>query len=274
MSATALIVFREVLEAALVVGIVMAATRGIRGRNLWISFGIGGGVIGAILIAVFARAVASAAEGMGQEVLNAAVLLVAVAMLGWHNIWMSRAGKAMGQEMAAIGRSVRASEQPISVLAVVIGVAVLREGSEIVLFLYGVAASSGNNSASMLAGGAIGLGLGAVAGSLIYFGVVRFAGKYLFLVTGWMILLLAAGMAAQAAKFLSQAGYLDPLGYGIWDTSAILSDSSAIGTLLHVLIGYTARPDGIQLLFYGLTILLIGGLMLLLRKPPAPSAAT
>ena len=276
MSASALIVFREVLEAALVVGIVMAATRGIARRNLWVLLGIVCGLAGAVLVAVFARAVSEAASGMGQELFNAGVLFIAVVMLGWHNIWMARTGSAMGKEIAAVGHSVLAAERPIYVLAVVIGVAVLREGSEVVLFLYGIAAAEGTGAATMLTGGLIGLGLGVVAGAAIYFGLVRIAGRYLFTVTSWLILLLSAGLAAQGARFLTQAGYLHPMGNGVWDTSSILSDTSPLGTFLHVLIGYTARPDGIQLLFYAATLAIIGGLMYATRRRPVggtPQAA-
>src|ERR1700722_11892910 len=92
---TAIIVFREVLEAALIVGIVMAASRGAIGRGLWVSGGIGAGALGAICVAGFAASIAAAAAGMGQELFDAAILFAAVGMLGWHNVWMSRHGREM-----------------------------------------------------------------------------------------------------------------------------------------------------------------------------------
>lgn len=273
MAATALIVFREVLEAALVVCIVMAATRGLAKRNVWIGIGVALGLAGAVTVAAFAKAVAAAASGMGQELFNATVLFVAVFMLGWHNIWMSRHGRAISRELQAVGKAVQTAERPISALAIVVGVAILREGSEVVLFLYGIAAAQGTQANAMLAGGVLGLALGGAAGALIYFGLVRFAGRYLFAITSGLILFLAAGMAAQGAKFLSQAGYLPAFGQRVWDTSALLSDHGPIGSFLHVLVGYTARPDGIQLLFYLVTLIVIGGLMYLFRKPKT-SAST
>ncbi|SLN69778.1 FTR1 family iron permease [Oceanibacterium hippocampi] len=272
MSATAIIVFREVLEAALIIGIVMAATSGLDRRGLWIGLGVLLGIAGAVLVAFFAEAVASAAAGMGQELLNAIILFIAVVMLGWHNIWMSRHGREMSRQLSAVGKAVRAASRPISVLAVVVGVAVLREGAEVVLFLYGIAAAEGGEAGSMLAGGLLGLALGGAAGALIYFGLARFAGRYLFAITGGLILFLAAGMAAQAARFLAQAAYLPSLGHRIWDSSDLLSENGTVGTLLHVLIGYTARPDGIQVLFYCVTLIAIGGLMYLFRAPRRPAA--
>src|SRR5512141_558467 len=142
MLATAIIVFREVLEAALVVSIVLAATRGVVRRGLWVSGGVLGGLLGATAVALFADAIASAASGVGQELLNAAILFLAVIMLAWHNVWMSRHGRELASSLKSVGAAVRGGTRPMHVLAAVVGMAVLREGSELVLFLYGVAASS------------------------------------------------------------------------------------------------------------------------------------
>src|SRR6476469_879442 len=100
-----LIVFREVLEAGLLVAIVMAATRGVPGRGRWITIGIAAGV------------------------------------LMWHNAWMARHGREIADEMRRVGTAVSEGSKPRTALAVVIGLAVLREGSEVVLFLYGILAS-------------------------------------------------------------------------------------------------------------------------------------
>src|SRR4051794_27666328 len=93
MLAAAIIVFREVLEAALIVGIVMAASRGAPGRGAWVAGGVAAGVVGALIVAACAGALSAAAAGIGQELFDAAILLAAVVMLGWHNIWMSRHGR-------------------------------------------------------------------------------------------------------------------------------------------------------------------------------------
>jgi high-affinity iron transporter len=270
---TAVIVFREVLEAALVIGIVMAATRGVGGRGVWVANGIAGGVVGAIVVAIFAGAIASTASGMGQEIFNAIVLFIAVSMLGWHNIWMKRHGREMSVSMKSMGESVRGGAKPLYMLAIVVGLAVLREGSEVVLFLYGIAASSTDGRGAMAAGGAAGLALGTATGGMLYFGLLRIPPKYLFSVTGWLILLLAAGMAAQAAAFLVQADLLPTLGDSLWDSSWLVADGSLAGKLLHALIGYTARPSGIQLVFYATTVVTIVALMRLVNGPHRPRTA-
>src|SRR5467141_3138995 len=151
-----LIVFREAIEAGLIIGIVLAATRGVSDRGAWVGLGIGVGVLGAGVIALFAEAISNAFEGAGQELLNASVLSAAVLMLMWHNAWMARHGREMAAEMNAVGRAVSAGARPMTALAVVIGLAVLREGAEIVLFLYGIVAT-GTSASALLLGGVIGL---------------------------------------------------------------------------------------------------------------------
>jgi high-affinity iron transporter len=268
MLAIALIVFREVLEAALIVGVVLAASRGVRRRGLWVSGGILGGVAGATLVAGFAGEIAGALQGTGQELFNATILFAAVGMLGWHNIWMGRHGRELAVEASDVGKLVRAGARPLYALAVVVGIAVLREGSELVLFLYGLAAASGAHALDFVAGFALGLAAGTAMGAALYLGLLRIPLRHLFTVTSWLILLLAAGMAAQGAAFLVQANLLPDLGTNLWDTSFLLSEQSLPGQLLHVLVGYVAQPEGIQVVFYVATLLVIGTLMRLIGRSP------
>jgi high-affinity iron transporter len=273
MLATAIIVFREVLEASLVVGIVLAASRGVPRRGVWVASGIAAGILGAALVAAGAGTMAAAVNGIGQELFNATILFTAVAMLGWHNIWMNRHGRELAAAAATLGKAVVGGTRPLYALALVVGIAVLREGSEIVLFLYGVAIVSAAGGLSMLGGGILGLAGGAAIGALIYLGLLAIPLRRLFTVTSWLILLLAAGMASQGAAFLMQANLLPSLGNELWDTSSILSERSVLGLLLHVLIGYSAQPAGIQVVFYLATLLGILALTRVMGRvtPTAPS---
>jgi high-affinity iron transporter len=256
MLGTGLLVFREVLEAALIVSIVCAATRGVPHRGRWVSFGIAAGVLGAILVAFFADAISQAVSGMGQELFNASVLLAAVVMIAWHAIWMSSHGRELATQMKSVGGDVQSGKRPLSALLIVVAIAVLREGSEIVLFLYGQAASGAGPLA--IAGGiAIGVLCGVLVGFLLYFGLLGIPMRYFFSATNWLMLLLAAGLASQAAGFLIQADVLPAFGNRIWDSSAILSNGSLVGRTLHTLVGYDAQPAGMQLLFYAVTAVAI-----------------
>jgi len=264
MLATAVIVFREMLEAALIIGIVAAATRGVLHRNAWIVGGIIAGLLGAITVALLADVIMNLANGVGQEIFNASVLLAAVAMLAWHNIWMARHSRELVTQMKQVSAAVKDGGKPMYALGIVVAVAVLREGSEVVLFLYGQAAG-GLNVSMIASGGMVGLIVGGAVGFALYFGLLRIPTQYLFVVTGWLILLLAAGMASQAAKFLSQADIIPAWGR-MWDTSAWLADDSVSGRLLHTLIGYDANPLGIQLAVYLFTLLVIGGAMKMVNQ--------
>jgi high-affinity iron transporter len=257
MFGSAIIVFRESLEAALLIGIVAAATRGLFGRNLWLGVGIGAGVIGSLVVAALTGSIAELAEGAGQELFNAGVLGIAVLMLGWHNIWMAAHGKEMAAQARSVGQDIRSGQREMTALALLIGLAVLREGSETALFLYGLLAGGGESGVALLGGGVLGLVGGAALGWAIYAGLSRIPIRQFFSVTSVLILILAAGLAGQMAHFLIQADVIRTFTVPLWDTSLVLPMDSTLGGLLHMLAGYEARPSGMQVIFYATTLIAI-----------------
>ena len=265
-----LIVFREVIEAGLIMGIVLAATRGVPKRDIAVSLGVLAGILGACLVAAFAGGLASLFQGSGQELFNASILILAVMMLTWHNVWMASHGREMARELKAAGHEVVTGKRTLAALGVVVGVAVLREGSEVVLFLYGIAAQGGVSNAGLLAGGALGLAAGAAVSALMYLGLLTIPAGRLFQVTSGLITLLAAGMAGQAMLFLQNGGYINAWSGTVWDTSWLLKEDSIPGRLLHTLVGYVQAPDGAQVAAYLATI---AGILLLMRMTGRPQAA-
>jgi len=268
--AALIIVFREVFEAGLIIGIVLAVTRTVPHRNRWIGGGVLVGVLAACVVAMFAGALSNLFSGVGQELFNAAILCVAVVMLTWHNVWMARHGSELAGELRSAGQAVVEGSKSLLALAVVVGVAVLREGSEVVLFLYGVVAG-GDSSWDVALGGFAGLALGVATCLLTYFGLVRIPVRALFATTTVLIALLAAGMAAQAAAFLEKANWLTAMDTIVWDSGWLLSDSSFLGRALHTLIGYTDQPTAMQLTVY-LAILLVTFVLMRLYGSPAKAA--
>lgn len=257
MFAAALIVFRESLEAALVIGIVAAATRPIAGRGWWIASGAVAGVAGAVGVAAVAGSISGMAGGEGQELFTAVILALAVAMLAWHNVWMASHGRQMAAQARQLGQSVVRGDAALTAIVTAIALTVLREGSETVLFLFGIASSAATSRATLAIGSLLGLAGGAAAGVLIYGGLLRVPVRRLFVVTGWLILLLAAGMAGQFARVLIQADWLPALASPIWDTSSLVPDDSPVGTLFRALLGYQAQPSATQVLFYVAALVLI-----------------
>ena len=272
MFAAAIIVFRESLEAALIISIMAAATLGIPMRNRWLIGGVLAGIAGAALVATSMEFISNLASGVGQEIFNAAVLTLAVGMLAWHNIWMSVHGREMAAQAQNAARAVKDGSSTRSVIFFVVALAVLREGSETVLFLYSVATGSEDGLRTTITGGVSGLAAGALVGGLLYAGLLRIPLKWFFSITAVLVLLLAASMGSQVARFLVQADWLPSLGAPLWDSSELLSQTSAVGTLLHGLVGYDAQPAGMQIVFYVLVLVSIAaGMAWVKRRAAGPN---
>jgi len=254
MLASLIIVFREAMEAGLIVGIVLAATAGVVGRGRWVAGGIAAGVAGACLVAAFTAALSDLFDGAGQEVFTAAILCFAVVMLSWHILWMSSHARTMAAELREAGRAVALGQSSLLALAVVVAVAVMREGAEVVLFLYGVAVASDTSALSLIGGGVVGLAMAAALSWLLYRGLLTIKLHRLFSVTNALLALLAAGLAGQAAAVLHGADLLPGWGEQLWDTSWLLADDTLLGRSLHALVGYSARPSGIQVVAYLATL--------------------
>ncbi|MGB0719542.1 MAG: FTR1 family iron permease [Bdellovibrionales bacterium] len=274
---TATIVFREIIEVALVIGIVMAATRGLPGRLNLVLAGLGLGVLGSVIIAFFTDKIANAIDGVGQEIFNAAVMFIAVGFLSWTVIWMKTHGRELAQNLKAVGADVMAGDKSAYVLMGVVAFATFREGAEIALFTYGMTASGAFSLPEIVLGGVFGAIGGGVVGLMLYLGLLKAAQKHLFTVTGWMLIVLTAGMAAQGANFLIAAGVLPELSPQVWDTSAFLSGNSFLGETLKVLVGYTPKPTGMELVFYAAVLICVGSAYKFItpsrRVPPQAVAA-
>ena len=262
-----IIVFREVIEAGLIVGIVWAVANNLAAARAWILSGAAAGLAGSALVAVFTGAIASAFDGYGQEIFNACILGTAVIMLAWHNIWMARHGRRLAMELREAGQEAVSGKRSLFALAFIVCMAVMREGSEVVLFLYGIIISNGATGASLFVGGLLGLGAGLLVSVLTFKGLLTIPMRHFFTVTNWLVTLLAAGMASQLVGYLQQAGIITVLDETVWDTSAILSESSVVGRVLHTLIGYADQPTAIQVIAYVAVIAFIWSAARLLGDP-------
>ncbi|MEJ6022007.1 FTR1 family iron permease [Ramlibacter sp. PS4R-6] len=257
MFAAALIVFRESLEAALFIGIVAAATRGLPGRGGWLGAGVAIGVVGALILAALAPYVSEMAGGMGQDMVNIVVLSVALAMLLWHCIWVTTHTREMALEAQRLGASVQGGERKPWALLVAVALAVLREGAETVLFIAGSATGGSTSFTDIVLAVIIGVSLGGGIGAVIYAGLARVPTRHIFTVTNVLIAILAGSIASQLVKSLAQAGFLEAWTSPVWDTSELLAPDSALGTFLKALMGYDATPSGAQLLSYAAVLAFI-----------------
>jgi len=113
MISSMVIVFREMLEMVLVVGVLLAATRGLTGSRFWIGLGVFGGLLGAVFLAVFMERMEASFDGDGEFIFNAVVLLLASTLIAWTVLWMSKHGRMMAQHMKQIGGRLKKAICPI-----------------------------------------------------------------------------------------------------------------------------------------------------------------
>ncbi len=261
------IVFREMLEMALVIGVLLAATRGLKGSRHWIGLGIFAGFFGALVVALFMEEMEAAVSGNGEFIFNAVVLLIAASLIAWTVIWMSQHSRQMSANMRRIGSSVSEGSLPTTALAIVAFSAVMREGAEAVFFLFGAAKTIASGGWSLLAGGLLGAIAALLIGTVIYLGLSRIRLSRLFTVASWLLIFMAAGMVSQASANLVIIEWLPALVDQVWDTSTILTQESLTGSFLHVMIGYDPAPSGIQLVTFVSAFILMASLYLRNQQP-------
>jgi high-affinity iron transporter len=271
MSQVALMVFREMLEITVVAALLLAATRGVPGRWLWAAAGTVVGLTGASIIALSAGKLADFMAGPGQDVFQAVILLATVVLVAWTIAWMRVHGRQIAAQARDTGRRIAAGTAPVYLLATAIAVSILRDGTELVMFLIGTGAAGELTVGSVLAGFAIGIAGGLAVGILLYRGVMAASLGHVFSAVAALLAFLGAGLAAQAIGILCGAGWLPSGADPLWDTEDILSQASDLGRFLHTLLGYISQPSTTQVLTYGVTLALV--LWLGFRHPTSPAAS-
>ncbi|MBK9586195.1 MAG: FTR1 family protein [Alphaproteobacteria bacterium] len=257
MFSTAVIVFREVFEIVLIVGIVIAATQAVPKRWMAVGMGFGLGIFGSLLVAFFTGQISEFAEGFGQEYFNAGILFTAAAFIGWTLIWMKRHAREMKAHFTRVGEAVAEGRLPYISISIVIALAILREGAEISLFLSGQYYSQIATVSELMAGSLIGFVGGSVVGILLYLGLIQISTRAFLQVTSWLLALVVAGMVVQAVGFLTAADNFQSLSFTLWDTSWLLSEENLAGESLKALVGYTAQPSAIQLIAFVVTLVFL-----------------
>ncbi len=255
MTPSFIIMFREIFEIAIIVCVILAATKGVPGRGRWVSYGILGGIVGALALGVLTQQFASLATPETQKLYHAGILFLATALIAWTVIWMKQHGQKLAQHLKQVGRDVKEGIQPMHMLAIVVGLAVLREGSEIVLFLFGLMATGQTTLMAIAQGGTLGLIAGLGFGYAMYFGLIRVPIKLMFSMTSALLTFIAAGMFANGLGKLVASDVLPALGNQVWDTSMILNQRAWLGRFMHILLGYIDKPMGIQVLGYSAVVI-------------------
>jgi len=269
-----LILLREGFEAALVVGIILAVLARLDRRRdfVWVYAGIACAAVASIVFAVSADRVSGLFGGAGQEVLNGAVLAAAAGMITYVVVWLKG---TRGQMEAHLSERIQlgADRHGAGVFALAF-LAVFREGAESVLFLWGVAAAGGEGAPAIALGALLGLAAAVLIAWALFLGGRRVPMRAFFSATTALLVVLAAGMLARAVGNWVAVDWLPALAYGVWDTSAVLPEGGAVGTVLAVLVGYNANPTLMEVLAYAAYLAGVGlWLARGRRRPPAPETA-
>ena len=246
MTSALIIVLREVLEAVLIICMLLASSSALGLRFRWLPPALFAGLTGALIYALSLEDISMAFEGFGQEIVNAVILLLIMLLLLAHNFLAMREFKAP--------KIARLPALSLLILSATIAMAIVREGSEIYLYVYSYGAVAGEMT-SVLAGGAIGTGIGFSLGTFIYYGLRTLSARHCLLFSSIMALVIGAGMSSQAALFLAQAD-LVPTSEPLWDSSALVAESSLLGELLQAVIGYEASPIATQVVMFAGALLL------------------
>ncbi len=271
------IVWRESVEALLVVGILYtwlrATPEGKRGLPyLW--GGVAAGLALAVALALVLLGVSSWLSDEGQEWFQAIMSLAACALVVQMVVWMKKHGRTLKGELESGARASVASDNWWGLL-VLVAIAVAREGSETVVFLYGtVSAAQGGSDMLMLA-------LAGVAGfavALLTFWLLQLGGKLItwrrfFLVTEILLLLLASSLLVGGLDHLISLDVLPTLVDPVWDSSWLLSDSTGLGKVLADFAGYRALPALTSVLLWVAYWIVVWALLRWVGSKPAPVAA-
>jgi high-affinity iron transporter len=251
----AFIVWREAAEAILVVGILYAWLAGSSQRQhalRWLWGGVAGGLMLAGVLGATILFVQSELSGIALEAFQAAMLLVAAALIAQMVIWMQRHGRALRGELQQ--HASRAIEQSRTFgVASLAALAVGREGAETVIFLYGVTLEHGGSQlVPWLAAAGGGLAAAAVTAWLLIRGSRLLPSRTFFRASGVVLLVLAASLLVAGVEKLIALDWLPALVEPLWDTSAVLNANGAAGGLLAAFAGYRAQPSLMLVLAYGL----------------------
>jgi len=269
MGATFVITLREAFEAALLLGIVYSCLDriGARASFHWVTLGAGLGLAASLAMGVSVSVLSGPLVDLGPDVVGAAIMFFAVALLTWHAWWMRQYARTIRGDVEQRIGAAHASQR-IWIVGLIAFTGVFREGAETVLFLWGLMAEATSAAGwGSVVGGLAGVAIAAGLGWAVFHGGRRVSLPRFFAGTTALILLLAAGLFSSGVGRLEGLGLL-PMTDPVWDTSWLLSDQSGVGSILTGLIGYRARPSLFEVLAYW-TYLLGAGTLLFRRRPAA-----
>jgi high-affinity iron transporter len=259
------IVWRESVEALLVVGILYAwlnngdaaARRGL--PYLW--SGVAAGIVAALALGGALLGFSELLSGDAQTYFQIGMVLIAAVLIVQMVFWMRKHGRTLKKDMES---SLKVNYETGNWWGVflLVALAIAREGSETAVFLYGIGMGQQDASrGALIFAGVLGFGLAFLTFYLLQLGGKIFSWRRFFQVTEIILLLLAAGLLLtgveklldlllESSDWFSSLDFVSTLTAPVWDTSWLLDDSSTAGSLVSTLTGYRARPALMSVAIY------------------------
>lgn len=273
------IIWRESVEALLVVGILNAwlqrqdNAQARRTGHRWLWSGVAAGLLTALLFGGLILFFSEHLDEDAQELYQTIAVLIAAVLIVQMVLWMKRNSRTLKRDLEGALQSAADTSRWWGVFFLAL-IAVAREGSETVIFLYGtLAAGAGGSVLVTSLAIAAGFVLAGATYALLQIGSRVLDWRTFFRITEIMLLFLAASLFVSGFDHLSSLGYINAPTGKLWDTSFILPDNGPIGGLIAALTGYRARPDVVEVgVFF---VYWIGIYLLFARFAPAqaPKAA-
>jgi high-affinity iron transporter len=273
--ANALIMLREGFEAGLIVAILLAYLRKLDRRDAFRSIWMGAGAAAGVAAGVGAVLFLTIGEltGDARKLTFAIIMGIAAVVITWMVFWMRKQARAIKGDLEA--RVDLALASGTGALVGVAFVAVLREGIETALFF--IAAAGQASNAEAFIGGAIGLLAAVVLSYSVYAGARWLNMRQFFAVSGALLLLIAAGLAARSLSEFQVVGAIPTFWFPVFDVSSVdaLSTTSTLGQMLRGLFGWDPAPSIEEILIWVAYVGVIGtlyfrGLRPAARPAPAP----
>lgn len=273
---TYLLSLREGLEAALIIGIVLGALTKIRRSDLSPAVWLGtlSAVAVSILTAVLLTSFGMSLEEEAEQIFEGITMLIAAGILTWMIFWMSKQARFLKGELEA-GVNKAAATTGKRAMFWLAFVAVVREGIELALFVTaaffaGDQGQATSNIIQTLAGTILGLGTAALLGWTLFATTVRLDLRRFFQVTGFLLILFAAGLVAHGVHEFNEVGWIPSVVEHVWDVNAIVDENSVPGQLLKTLFGYNGNPSLTEVISYFIYLAVV---TVFWRRDTAPAKA-
>jgi high-affinity iron transporter len=275
---TYLLSLREGLEAALIIGIVLGALAKIRRTDLspavWLGAlsAVGVSILTAVLLTTFGMSLEEEAE----QIFEGITMLIAAGILTWMIFWMSKQARFLKSELeAGVNKAAAHTETGKRAMFWLAFVAVVREGVELALFITaaffaGDQSQVTTNIIQTLAGTILGLGTAALLGWTLFATTVRLDLRRFFQVTGFLLILFAAGLVAHGVHEFNEVGWVPSVVEHVWDVNVILDENTVAGQLLKTLFGYNGNPSLTEMISYFVYLAVV---TVLWRRDTAPVKA-